>query len=242
MFILGGSRRGAGDLLLVPMRRRRMHTRERVIVTEEIKGISRRTVVKGAAWSVPVIAAAVATPLASASVAPFNATVTAFCDNDYDISVLQGIVGSGLVGVVQGALGVLGLTPGATRGFTVTATTGTIPAGTQYLLTDPNALLTLSGLQSVIGAGVAGIVSTEGGYLITLAAPIAEGGSFTVNVYDAIVNVGALSSFTLSQVQTDSNVADNSATTGSLAAVAVNLGSLGIPFVSGSLAVQTCDL
>lgn len=32
-------------------------------------GISRRTVVKGAAWSVPVIAAAVATPLAAASTA-----------------------------------------------------------------------------------------------------------------------------------------------------------------------------
>lgn len=38
-------------------------------MTEENKGLSRRTVVKGAAWSVPVIAAAVATPLAAASVA-----------------------------------------------------------------------------------------------------------------------------------------------------------------------------
>ncbi|MFK3676441.1 hypothetical protein ACI2IP_01835 [Microbacterium sp. NPDC090218] len=39
-------------------------------MTEEIqknKGVSRRTLVKGAAWSVPVIAAAVATPLAAAS-------------------------------------------------------------------------------------------------------------------------------------------------------------------------------
>ncbi len=44
--------------------------REGTHVTEEIqknKGISRRTIVKGAAWSVPVIAAAVATPLAAAS-------------------------------------------------------------------------------------------------------------------------------------------------------------------------------
>ncbi|MGV2982226.1 hypothetical protein ACNPNP_00860 [Microbacterium sp. AGC85] len=39
-------------------------------MTEENKGLSRRTVVKGAAWSVPVIAAAVATPLAAASVTP----------------------------------------------------------------------------------------------------------------------------------------------------------------------------
>lgn len=37
------------------------------------KGFSRRTVVKGAAWSVPVIAAAVATPLAAASVTDVGA-------------------------------------------------------------------------------------------------------------------------------------------------------------------------
>ncbi|QNA91998.1 MULTISPECIES: hypothetical protein [unclassified Microbacterium] len=45
-------------------------------MTEEIqknKGISRRTIVKGAAWSVPVIAAAVATPLAAASVVDVGA-------------------------------------------------------------------------------------------------------------------------------------------------------------------------
>lgn len=39
-------------------------------MTEEVqpnKGLSRRAIVKGAAWSVPVIAAAVATPLAAAS-------------------------------------------------------------------------------------------------------------------------------------------------------------------------------
>lgn len=35
--------------------------------TQKNKGLSRRAVVKGAAWSVPVIAAAVATPLAAAS-------------------------------------------------------------------------------------------------------------------------------------------------------------------------------
>lgn len=39
-------------------------------MTEEVQnnqGISRRTIMKGAAWSVPVIAAAVATPMAAAS-------------------------------------------------------------------------------------------------------------------------------------------------------------------------------
>ncbi|WP_102194358.1 hypothetical protein [Microbacterium aurantiacum] len=207
------------------------------------KGVSRRTLVKGAAWSLPVIAVAAATPLASASVVPtWNATVTADCSGDYDISVLTGIVGAGLVGVVQTALGVLGLEPNATREFIVTATTGDIPAGTQYLLTDPNALLTVDGLGDVIGAGVAGVVSTSEGFLITLTNAIPQGSTFTVDVYRAVVNVGALSSFTLTQVQTDANAGDNSATTGSLLAAAIDLGSLGIPFVSGSLAVQTCDL
>lgn len=205
------------------------------------QGVSRRTLVKGAAWSLPVIAVAAATPLASASVA-WNATVTADCSGDYDISVLTGIVGAGLVGVVQTALGVLGLEPNATREFTVTATTGDIPAGTQYLLTDPNALLTVEGLEDVIGAGVAGVISTAEGFILTLANPIPQGSSFTVDVYRSVINVGALSSFTLSQVQADADGADNSATTGSLLAVAIDLGSLGIPFVSGSLAVQTCDL
>ncbi|GAB3633880.1 hypothetical protein GCM10027421_32330 [Microbacterium shaanxiense] len=42
--------------------------------------LSRRTVVQGAAWSVPVIAAAVATPLAAASVSsPWNVSVTPDC-------------------------------------------------------------------------------------------------------------------------------------------------------------------
>lgn len=41
--------------------------------TQKHKSLSRRTVVKGAGWSVPVIAAAVATPLAAASVVDVGA-------------------------------------------------------------------------------------------------------------------------------------------------------------------------
>ncbi|WP_417505438.1 hypothetical protein [Microbacterium sp.] len=40
------------------------------------RGMSRRTIVKGAAWSLPVIAAAVATPLAAASTTNCTATVS----------------------------------------------------------------------------------------------------------------------------------------------------------------------
>ncbi|MDP3949110.1 hypothetical protein [Microbacterium sp.] len=154
---------------------------------------------------------------------------------------MQSIVGPVLVGTVQTALNaLLGLEPNATREFTITATTGDIPAGTTYLLTDPNALLNVSGLESVIGAGVAGVASTTGGFILTLAAPITQGSSVTVDVYRALVNVGALSSFTLTQTVSDAVAGDNSATMSSLLAASVDLSSLGILGVSGSLTVQTC--
>lgn len=72
-------------------------------------GFSRRTIVKGAAWSVPVIAAAVATPLAAAS----TVDVGAFS--------LDGSCGT---------LGVLG------PGFTIQAgPTAPLPAGTTITIT-----------------------------------------------------------------------------------------------------------
>lgn len=81
-------------------------------MTEEIqkdKGFSRRTVVKGAAWSVPVIAAAVATPLAAASVVDVGAFTT------------------------SGTCGVLGLIG---PGFTLTASaTAPLPIGTTVTIT-----------------------------------------------------------------------------------------------------------
>lgn len=81
--------------------------RENTRMTEEIqkdKGFSRRTVVKGAAWSVPVIAAAVATPLAAASAVDVGAFTTA------------------------GSCGVAGLIG---PGFTLTASaTAPLPVGT----------------------------------------------------------------------------------------------------------------
>ncbi|MHC9046895.1 hypothetical protein ACYX8G_20100 [Microbacterium saperdae] len=52
-------------------------------------GVSRRTVVKGAAWSVPVVAAAVATPLAAASTGTPAAT---FWATGATVSVVSGNV------------------------------------------------------------------------------------------------------------------------------------------------------
>jgi len=82
-------------------------------VTEEIKqdkGISRRTIVKGAAWSVPVIAAAVATPLAAAS-------------GDIEVGAFA----------LNGTCGVLGVVG---PGFTLTAgPTTPLPVGTTVTVT-----------------------------------------------------------------------------------------------------------
>lgn len=210
-------------------------------------GVSRRTLVKGAAWSLPVIAVAAATPLASASTHTWNATVTAVCTNDYDLSLLESLVGDGLIlDAAQTALGLLGFTPGATRGFRVTATTGDIPIGTRYLLTDPDALIEVGGLSSLVSAGVAGVASTAEGIVITTTAVITQGNSFDVDVYNAIADAGVASSFTLTQTTPDAVAGDNQATTGSLAAAAVDLSTLSGPLgnlgLSGSLIVQTCDL
>lgn len=70
--------------------------------------VSRRTVAKAAAWSVPALAVAVATPLAAASVTPLLVVVTRLCvpgGNDYQ-----------------------------SRGFTVTVT-GTLPPASTFTLT-----------------------------------------------------------------------------------------------------------
>lgn len=82
-------------------------------MTEEIqksKGVSRRSLVKGAAWSVPVIAAAVATPLAAAS-------------GDIELGAFH----------IDGSCGVLGVLG---PGFTLTAgPSEPLPVGTSVTIT-----------------------------------------------------------------------------------------------------------
>ncbi|MDQ0707831.1 hypothetical protein QFZ52_000483 [Arthrobacter woluwensis] len=108
---------------------------------------SRRAVVKGAAWSVPVIAAAVAAPAASASTSELGALA------------LNGTCG---------VLGVLG------PGFTLTASaTAPIPAGT--VITISGSGVANIGVFSVTG-GVATVNVLSGtSRQITLTAPLAAG-------------------------------------------------------------------
>lgn len=76
-------------------------------------GLGRRTVVKGAAWSIPVIAAAIATPLAAASVTP---TITLAFEGPYVVP---------RCGVLSGAV------------VTATNADGSIPAGQPVTITLP---------------------------------------------------------------------------------------------------------
>lgn len=219
-------------------------------MTEELtqhQGISRRTIVKGAAWSIPVMAAAVAAPAAVATGGPaWDVTVTGTCANDYDLSALEALVPGLLVDTVEAALALLGLTPGASRTFTIAATEGTVPAGTTFSLAYPDGLIDLGLLEGIIEAEaltVATINNTQATF--TLDSDLTQGDSITIDLFDSILEIGALSSITLSLVGSD-NPTDpgsegaDSATVSTLVGVAANLGSLGIIGVSGSLQVQLC--
>lgn len=217
-------------------------------MVEEINnegGLSRRTVVKGAAWSLPVLAVAVAAPAATASVA-FDVQVTGNCQNDYDLSVLQGLGLGILLPAVQTALGALGLTPGASRSFTISADEGTIPAGTSFTLSDPGAILDLVALEGIIEANVLFVATVNaGGLTITTTAPITSANPQTIEYIDAVIDLGVASTVTLSLAGSDNPGgadAPDSGSVSNLAAAAVDLSTLGVIGASGTLAIQTCDL
>ena len=115
-------------------------------------GFSRRTVVKGAAWSVPVIAAAVATPLAAASTVDVGAFAL---DGDC------------------GTLGLIG------PGFELTAgPTEAIPAGTTITITGSG--IANIGVFSVTGGTATVNVLSQTSRSIVLTAPLAAGATLAV--------------------------------------------------------------
>lgn len=110
------------------------------------KQLSRRAIVKGAAWSVPVVALAVATPAAAASI--------------IDVGAAQ-LVGS------CGTLGVLG------PGFTLTAGARELPVGTTVTITGSG--VANIGVFSVSGGTATVNVLSNTNRQITLTAPLAAG-------------------------------------------------------------------
>lgn len=152
-------------------------------------GLSRRTMVKGAAWSVPVLAAAVAAPMASASTAgKYDVGVAAECNGNYDLDKLLNGISAAINGVtiagipigivlgtllgpvisaaqdtVEGLLDAIGLKKFVNRGFTVTAVEGTIPVDTEFTL-DGGGLIDLTLLPGILQteANALGLVSING--------------------------------------------------------------------------------
>lgn len=147
-------------------------------MTEEVqknKGLSRRAVVKGAAWSVPVIAAAVATPFAAASVA--GADLVPSLAGPLTLSLTAPIVGT--VATVD--------TPSTLTITNLTATPST--AGNTVTVAYPSSLLTLN----VTGTGIS-VLGSDGNLTITLPS-IPANGSLTIQlgtVLDSLLNLSIL--------------------------------------------------
>lgn len=219
-------------------------------MTEELtqhQGISRRTIVKGAAWSIPVMAAAVAAPAAVATGGPgWDVTVSAACSGQYSLRLLQNQVGTALVAVAEGLLNALGLSR-ATREFTITATEGTVPAGTTFSLAYPDGLIDLTLLQGLIETNALTVVTINNSQAtFTLDSDLTQGQSITLDLLQAIIDVQLLSSVTLSLVGND-NPTDpgsegaDSATVNTLAGAGVDI-DLNGPLPGGvvTVGVQLC--
>lgn len=155
----------------------------------DTKLVTRRTVARSAAWSIPVIAAAVAAPSASASVAPEqqNVTITADC---YGLSILG--VGASF------------------PQFTITAVGAPILAGSTFLLQgDGLANLTIGNTN---GAGLLNVISGSAA-VFTLSKDIPAGAAVTLKVTGLVsAQVAKTYSFSVQNVlgNANSNPADDS--------------------------------
>lgn len=149
--------------------------------------IERRTIIKGAAWSAPVIAAAVAAPMAAASTSSFD------------------------VRVQREKCTLIGASIGNAQKprFSVYAEAGTIPTGTTFTLTVTNGLLNLGLFQDDPNAGYevvdVAVFGTSKVYTITTTRDITSGSPLRVDYLpDALVGVFAGSNATLAFVSAPS--------------------------------------
>ncbi len=218
---------------------------------EKNAGLSRRTMVKGAAWSVPVLAAAVATPAFAASNVneDLDVTVSGYCTGQYDIESLRTLLGgvnlgataalgltlTGLVDVVKAALSAIGINDNARRGFTVNVGGDVLPANSTFVLaTAPElSLVNLELLKGVVDAQVGFVATVNGsGLTVQTSTDLPAGSSFDFNFTEGILDVDALTttSFTFSPA-TDTTVAGEGADSASITTLVgtpVNLGQLNL--------------
>ncbi len=175
----------------------------------EIKNVERRTVLKGAAWSVPVIAVAAATPLAAASVnnasIAWNGSTTALLGlhvldtatvitanalvtvpTQYTVTNGAGaLTGAATVTITVGQPSGINLTLGRARGFGVYSVDGvTTPAG-ERSFNYPNATF---GFPNTTWTGTRNVTVASDG---TLNVPVEFG---LVGTHD-LASIGLLGSF-----------------------------------------------
>lgn len=136
--------------------------------TSPTRSVSRRTLVKGAAWSVPVIAVAAATPFAAASTATN--------------------VGNFALNGSCGTLGLLG------PGFTLTAGSAPLPVGTIVNITGGG--VANVGVFSVTGGTATVNVLSGTSRQITLTAPVPAGATIAFRTTLSITVAFTLSATT----------------------------------------------
>ncbi|MGQ7310893.1 hypothetical protein ACUOFU_04230 [Microbacterium arabinogalactanolyticum] len=146
-------------------------------MTIENTNVSRRTLVKGAAWSLPVVAVAAATPLAAASTAGTDL-----------VPALSGPINLNLT-----ALGLTVATVNVVNTLTITnvGTVATPATGTTASLVYNPSLLTLN----IAGAGVT-VLGSDGNYTLNLPS-IAPGGTLVINLgttLDTLLDLSLLTS------------------------------------------------
>lgn len=143
--------------------------------TQRTHRVSRRALVKGAAWSVPVIAVAAATPLAAASTT--NADLVPSFSGPLNLN-LTVIVPVATVNVVN------------TLTITNNGTTPSLAGATASVVYNP-ALLTLN----IAQVGGITVLGSDGNYTITLP-PIAPGASLNIDLGTTLDSLLTLSLLT----------------------------------------------
>ena len=108
--------------------------------------VSRRTLARGAVWSVPVIAGVALAPTASAA-STDDVVVAAYC--------------------------VSGVTPANRRGFNVSAAAGVIPIGCTFTFTSSGALNNLTAGTNTVSAPTTNPTTGVVSYTITVTSPLA---------------------------------------------------------------------
>lgn len=174
---------------------------------ENSRGISRRTIARTAAWSVPAVAVVAAAPAYAAS-AFWDASITHHCDG----------------GVLQ---------PVTSAGFTITNVgTATMPAGTKFNFI-VGGLVSANVFQNpgdLINLFIAGLVQVGTVTVFPMAtqSDVPPGGTATLTLPSALLKVQVLTSYQLILTSTEPAGASSSNNSDSFPLTNVSVGGLGV--------------